>query len=107
MSDSSRSTGTATGSPRVPRLNHERWRQSPTLAIAELAVFALICWADWKHLIFFSKTLYLLPLAWVSLWLRGLRWKDIGWGVYQGWGKTLLFGVVSAFLISAFELLVS
>jgi hypothetical protein len=43
------------------------WRQSKWLAVGELVVVALIFVADLKHLIFFSKTPYLLLFGWLSL----------------------------------------
>ena len=36
------------------------WRQSKWLAVGELVVVGLIFWADFRHLIFFSKTPYLV-----------------------------------------------
>ena len=43
------------------------------LVLGEFAIVALIFRADIHHHIFLSKTIYLLPLAWLSLWIRGLR----------------------------------
>ena len=54
------------------------WRQSKWLAVGELVVVGLIFWADFRHLIFFSKTPYLVLFGWISLWVRKLRWRDVG-----------------------------
>jgi hypothetical protein len=57
------------------------WRFSRWLILVEFVLVLLIYLADsyhWHHVIVFSKTLYLLALGWLSLWLRGLGWKDIG-----------------------------
>ena len=41
--------------------------------------------ADVYHHIFFSKTPYLFLLGWVSLRLRGMRWKDVGFARPRSW----------------------
>jgi membrane protease YdiL (CAAX protease family) len=83
------------------------WVQSPVLAVCEFALIALIFWADIRDHIFLSKTLYLFPLAWISLRVRGLRWKDIGLIRYLNWNKTLLVGVACGVAMELFELYVS
>src|SRR3974377_2390078 len=86
------------------------WRSSRWLIVVEFAVFALIFVIDnsrWHHLIVFSKTLYLLALGWISLRLRGLRWKDIGLRLYRGWGRTIALGVLCGAGIEALELFVT
>lgn len=80
------------------------WRQSKWLAVAELAVVVLIYIADAHHLIFFSKTLYLVPFAWISLRVRGLRWRDVGLTRYRNWPRTLLLGLGAGLLMEALEL---
>ena len=69
--------------------------ESPLLALCEFVLIALIFWADIHKHIFLSKTLYLFPLAWISLRVRSLRWKDIGLVRYLNWKKTLLDGPAS------------
>jgi uncharacterized protein len=83
------------------------WRQSKWLAVAELVVVALIFYADFKHLIFFSKTPYLALFAWLSLWARKLRWRDVGLSLFRNWKTTLALGVAAGILMEAFELFVS
>ena len=41
------------------------WRESRWLAACEVAAVALIFIADWRHLIPFSKTPFLLVLGWI------------------------------------------
>jgi membrane protease YdiL (CAAX protease family) len=77
------------------------------LALCEFAVVALIFWADIHHHIFLSKTIYLLPMAWLSLRIRGLRWRDVGLVRYESWRKTLLLGGLWGAEIELFELFVS
>jgi hypothetical protein len=83
------------------------WRQSKWLAVGELVVVALVFVADFKHLIFFSKTPYLLLFGWLSLWVRKLRWRDVGLSRFRNWKTTLGLGIVAGLLLEGFELLVS
>jgi uncharacterized protein len=83
------------------------WRQSKWLAVGELVVVALIFWADFRHLIFFSKTPYLLLLGWISLWVRKLRWRDVGLSRFRDWKTTLGLGIAAGLLLEGFELFVS
>ncbi|HEY0115259.1 MAG TPA: hypothetical protein VGB54_06025, partial [Allosphingosinicella sp.] len=51
----------------------------------ELALFALIFWADGAGLIPLSKTPFLLLVAWLSLRLRGSGWRAAGLNVDRRW----------------------
>ena len=86
------------------------WRSSPWLIALEFAIVAFIFVVDnsrWSHLIFFSKTLYLFALGWISLRVRRLRWKTVGLQLYRGWGRTLALGVFCGAAIEALELFVT
>ena len=83
------------------------WRQSKWLIVAELVTVALIFVADAHHLIPLSKTLFLLAFGWISLRLRGLRWRDVGLTRFRTWAITISIGVVAGILLEAFELFVS
>ena len=85
-------------------------RDSRWLILAEFALFALIWFADayhWHHVIRISKTLYLLALGWISLRLRGMRWKDVGLQLYRTWSRTLAIGVLCGLGMEALELFVT
>ncbi len=74
-----------------------RWTNSKAVTIVELVLVALIFLVDyshWHHLIVISKTPYLFILAWLSLRLRGERWKSVGLALYRSWGRTLALGIV-------------
>lgn len=91
----------------LPSTQSAGWRSSRWLIVVELAIVLFIFWLDnsrWHHLIFFSKTLYLFALGWISLRLRGLRWKSVGFRLYRGWGRTLAIGVLCGAGIEALEL---
>ncbi len=84
-----------------------RLRSSVWLAVAEFAIVAGLFVADVYHHIFFSKTPYLFLLGWISLRLRGMRWKDAGFGRPRNWGNALFAGVAAGVGIEVFELFVS
>ena len=82
--------------------NH--WRHSNFLALLEFALIAMIYLADWRGHIFLSKTPYLFALAWISLWLRGLHWHDVGFCIYKSWGRTLAIGILAGVGMELLEL---
>jgi uncharacterized protein len=84
-----------------------RWRQSKWLAIGELVVVVLIFIADSRGLIPLSKTPFLLLFAWLSLWVRKIRWRDIGFSIYRSWKSTLLLSIGAGIALELFELFVS
>jgi uncharacterized protein len=88
-------------------LRKPAWGRSPLLALCEFAAIALIFWADVHHHIYLSKTLYLFPLAWFSLRLRGLRWSDVGLVRFENWPKTIGVGVLCGVAMELFELFIS
>lgn len=83
------------------------WRHSKWLIPVELALVSLVFVADAHHLIPVSKTPFLLLLAWGSLRLRGLRWRDMGLSRYRDWRTTLLLGIGSGVLMELIELFVT
>ncbi len=84
-----------------------RWRNSKWLAPVEFALVGLIFLADHKHLIPLSKTPFLLLLGWISLRLRRVTWRSIGFIRNRSWARTLAIGAGAGILLEAFELLVS
>jgi CAAX protease family protein len=83
------------------------WQRSRLLAACEFAVVAALFVADMRHHVFFSKTPYLFVLAWVSLRLRSLQWKDIGLARLRGWGPMLAVGVLAGVGMELLELFVT
>ena len=88
--------------PQTPAVRDSIW-----LVLAELAIVAGVFVADIYHYIFFSKTLYLFLLGWISLRLRGMRWKDVGFARPKSWASALGVGVTAGVAIELFELFVS
>lgn len=91
----------------APRSFASSWRESPWLAAAEFAVVAAIFLADIRHHIYVSKTPYLFLLGWLSLRLRGLRWKDVGFAPPRRWISALLAGFAAGVVMEGFELFIS
>src|SRR6266550_4917551 len=83
------------------------WRQSKWLALVELALVALIFVADAYHHIYVSKPLYLLVLGWVSLRVRKLSWRDVGFVRNRSWSMTLALGVAGGIILEIIELFVT
>ncbi len=80
------------------------WWQNKHIIWLEFALFTAVYIADWKHHIILNKVPYLFLLGWLSLRLRGMRWRDVGLGLYEGWGKTLLIGILAGVGIEMMEL---
>ena len=72
----------------------------------EIALFALIFWADRADLIPLSKTPFLFLVAWVSLRLRGSGWRAAGLNVDRRWLTLLGLGVAAGAAFWAFEFFV-
>jgi uncharacterized protein len=82
----------------------ERARHSVWLALAESAIVAALFYGDVHHHIYVSKTPYLFVLGWVSLRLRGMRWKDVGFARPRSWGKAILLGITIGLCMEVMEL---
>lgn len=84
-----------------------RWQESRILLAVEFAIVAGLFVADLYHHIFFSKTPYLLLVGWLSLRLRGMKWRNIGFARPRSWGQAAMIGVAAGIGIEVFELFVS
>ena len=83
------------------------WRDSKWLVFLEFALVGLIFYADHRKLIPFSKTPELLVLAWISLRVRGQRWREVGLVRYRSWPVTIGIGVVLEAALETFQLTVT
>jgi len=72
-----------------------------------LVVVALIFVADFKHLILFSKTPYLLLFGWISLWVRKISWRDVGLKLYRSWKTSIALGIAAGVLLEGLELFIT
>jgi uncharacterized protein len=82
----------------------QRLQESPWVITAELTLIAAVFVADAYHLILFSKTPYLLALGWLSMRLRGQRWRDIGLRFPLNWRRLLLIGIAAGIVMELLEL---
>ena len=82
-------------------------RDNIWLVIVEFVIVAGLFVADVYHHIFFSKTPYLFLLGWVSLRLRGLRWKDVGLSRPRNWAAAVGLGILGGICIGGIELFVT
>jgi membrane protease YdiL (CAAX protease family) len=84
------------------------WRQglrdNRLLVLVDLLLVAAVFVTDQHHLIFFSKTPYLLAIGWISMALRGIGWRDIGLCGSPRWPVLLLAGVAAGLVMEALEL---
>lgn len=70
------------------------------IVILELVFFVTLCLGEFSFFgLPFSSTSIMLLFAFYSLWVRGLRWKDLGLEKPQSWWKTILYGFGAAALI--------
>jgi membrane protease YdiL (CAAX protease family) len=83
----------------------KRWlSRGASLAVLEFALLAGVYIADWNHYVIPSKIPYLFALAWISLRLRHLRWRDVGFRLYRNWPTTLAIGVAGGVAMEMLEL---
>jgi len=80
------------------------WLSSIWLALIEFVIVAGVFFADVHHHIFVSKTPYLFLLGFISLRLRGLRWRDVGFTRPRSWVIAIGIGVVAGICMEAIEL---
>jgi membrane protease YdiL (CAAX protease family) len=72
-------------------------RTDRRIVAAELVVVFALCFARPFP---FSGVAFLLAATSLSLWLRGLTWRDLGLRRSRAWWKTALGALLAAFLIA-------
>jgi membrane protease YdiL (CAAX protease family) len=82
-------------------------RRRPWLLIIELGFIAALFYLDWRHILPLSKTPFLFILGWISLRLRGQRWRDLGFRIPANWPALLLVGLLAGMGMEALELFVT
>lgn len=83
------------------------WRSSRWLAVGELLVAALLFTASSFHRLPLGRGPWLLALGWISLAVRKIGWRGVGFRKYGSWAATLGIGLGCGVLMEAFELFVS
>jgi membrane protease YdiL (CAAX protease family) len=74
------------------------------LFVIEVLVIATVFHLDYLDLLPVSKTPYLFLLGWISIRLRGLRWKDVGLTFDQPLLKLFAIGLVVGVAMEGLEL---
>ena len=80
------------------------WRDNRWLVLVEFALVVAIYVARQHHILKVSATPYLFLLAWASLRLRMVKWKQIGFTRYRTWAMTLLLGIAYGVGLELFDL---
>lgn len=84
-----------------------QWAETKAWASFELALVALIFYADRHHLVPFSKTPVIVLLGWISIRLRGIGWRAVGLARFRNWRTTLGLGTLAGICMEALELFVT
>jgi membrane protease YdiL (CAAX protease family) len=75
--------------------------------LVDLVLVAAVFVADRFHLVPLSKTPFLLAIGWISLRVRGLRWRDVGLRAPESWPRTIVVGIVVGVAMEALDLFVA
>ena len=80
------------------------WRESRWLILVEFALVVCIYVGRQHHVLKVAAIPYLLLLAWISLRVRRLEWKQIGFTRYRTWASTFLLGIAGGVGLELFDL---
>ncbi len=70
--------------------------------VLEIVVFVAVVLADAHGLVPITQTIFLLPLVWVMLQLRGERWSEIGFARPDSFWCSIVIGVLAGILMELF-----
>ena len=77
------------------------------LGLVELAVVVGLVVADFYRLVPFSKTPFLLVIGWISLGLRGVGWRGVGFVAPRDWWRTVAIGTAAGIAMELLALFVT
>jgi membrane protease YdiL (CAAX protease family) len=77
------------------------------LGLVELALVVGLVIADFYRLVPFSKTPFLLVIGWISLRLRGVGWRGVGFVRPRDWLRTIAVGTVAGIAMELLALFVT
>lgn len=84
-----------------------RWQESRWLALGELALVVALVAGDFCGVVPVTSTPFLLALGWISLRLRGLGWRDVGFARPRSWTAALALGGLAGIGMELFSTFVS
>ena len=70
--------------------------------VLEITIFVAVVVADAYGLVPITQTIFLLPLVWIMLRLRGERWSAIGFTRPDRFGLSIVIGVLAGVLMELF-----
>jgi uncharacterized protein len=71
------------------------WREGRGLALAEVGLVTALMAGDYSGWVPFTSTPFLLALGWISLRVRGRRWREVGLCRPARWPRALAVGTVA------------
>lgn len=77
------------------------------LAVVEAILFAAVFVADDYGLVPLTKTPFLFLIAWLSLRLRRLQWRDVGLARPANWSRAITIGVAAGIAMELLALFVT
>ena len=75
--------------------------------VLEIAIFVAVVVADAYGLVPITQTIFLLPLIWIMLRLRGERWSEIGFARPDNFWWFIVIGVLAGVLMELFAVYVT
>jgi membrane protease YdiL (CAAX protease family) len=75
--------------------------------LLEIAVFVAVVVADAYGFVPLTQTIFLLPLIWIILRLRGERLSEIGFARPDGFGKAIVIGLLAGVLMELFAVYIT
>lgn len=75
--------------------------------VADILLFLAVVVADAFGLVPITQTLFLVPLIWILLRLRGQQWASIGFRRPESYGRAIALGVVAGLALEGLALLVT
>src|SRR5688572_3015137 len=84
-----------------------RWRESQWAAAAEVAIIVALVAGDYYGVVPVTSTPFFLVLGWLSLRLRGLGWRDVGFVRAPHWPRALAVGTIAGIAMELFSTFVA